>query len=122
MNRYLTIFLLFLLLGCHKNQKGNSLENIQSGSHYGEKQIKATVRQLIDSNKSDQALKLIDTLISHNKQNGYLYFERGFVEGYKFHHGEAIKDYKIAESLHYNKTECQFMIQISQKAINEKNK
>ena len=52
-----------------------------------------------------------------NKQNGYLYSERGFVELYKFHYEAALKDFKVAESLHYDKMQCQSMIQFAQKAI-----
>lgn len=107
-----------LLLGCHKKEKPNSLENIRWGNHYvAEKVVKKEIRQLTDSNKYDQAHKWLDTLISLNKEKGWLYFERGFVEMHGFQNEAALKDFKIAESLHYDKIECQQMIWVNQKVI-----
>lgn len=123
MNKYLNIFLIFSFLGCHKHEKHNLLKNIRSDSRaFNENQIDKTIRQLIHSNRSDQALKLLDTLILYNKQSGFLYFERGFVDGYNFRPEAAIKEFKIAESLHYDKEECRRMIKFTQIAIDERQK
>ncbi|WP_144913689.1 hypothetical protein [Mucilaginibacter frigoritolerans] len=82
--------------------------------NYGidEKKLRITVKELTRTNKSDQALKLLDSLIYLNKQNGYLYFERGYVEGYNFHSAAAIKDFEMAKSLHYDNNACQSMIDL----------
>jgi len=123
MNKVLILLAIFLFWGCISNKKKNLSENIKYGNHYvDEKQISKIIRKLVDSNKSDQALKLLDTLNYSNKQNGYLYFERGFVEGYNFHHEAAVKNFKMAENLHYNKKACEMMIDASQEAIIQRQK
>ena len=122
MNKYILIFFVLLLSRCHTNDNHKLSKNIKWNNRYvDEKIIRKTIRRLVDSDKSNQAINILDTLIYFNNSKGFLYFEKGYVEGYNFHHEAAIKDYKIAKNLGFDTTGCQFMIEASQQALdNEK--
>lgn len=123
MNRYLIFFFMLFLFACKKKENHNSLKTSKFDDHsINEKQLNKTIRQLVKSNNSDSAFKLIDTLMYLNKNNGFLYFEKGYLELRDFQDKAAMSDFKTAESLNYNKSECKKMIHATQILINATNK
>lgn len=77
---------------------------------YDRKVVHKKISQLADENNFSQATHLLDSLMHDNPKDGYLFYEKGFIEGAQFQTGPALRDFKTAESLNYNKERCERMI------------
>ncbi len=101
------ICLLFIVMGCKHAPKQALLKIDGHPTYYvSEKTFIKTIRSLLKSNKSDSAFKIINEAFKSNKENGFLYFEKGFVEVYNLHTENALRDFKKAQKLNYNKAAC----------------
>jgi len=85
-------------------------DNSEQHRTYDRKVVRKKISQLADEKSFSQATRLLDSLIHDNPKDGYLFYEKGFIEGAQFQTGPAIKDFKTAESLNYNKVQCERMI------------
>jgi len=104
----LFFWLIMSIGGCSNGYKRTGIK--MDGRYVDEAEIHQTVKGLLSSKKSEQAIKLLDTLILNNRGNGYLYYEKGFVKGHDFQCESSIDDLKIAQKLNYKKKNCQYLI------------
>ena len=89
--------------------------------HYvDEKQFHQTIDQLSKSKRFDLAYQLVDSLMFFNKGNGFLYFEKGFLEALELKGSEAKADFNMAERLNYSKKKCEVQIKICEMLENAK--
>ena len=123
MNRLsLIVVTCVVLFGCTENSKKHvntkHVKNIKfMGQVVSAKNIRDTVETLIKAERFREAHSLIDSLIVANKDNGFLYYERGFIKGFESENESAISDFKTAEALHYNRHKCERMIFFDEGAI-----
>jgi hypothetical protein len=117
-NKYWLTIILGVVL-CSYNCGNNSNIKVEYRNSNKSKTVnfyntRARIESKIDSflrhDNIDQANNWLDTLIGFNKDVGYLYFERGYVETYDRKFNFAIKDFKVTEALKFDSTKCEAMI------------
>lgn len=75
-----------------------------------EKIVSDTIKFKVSHSKYIEARMFIDSLISQNKKNGFLYFERGYIQAHQpMILDSALKDFNMAEALHYDSQKCEKM-------------
>jgi len=82
-----------------------------------EKQYAKKINQLVEAKNFQQATHLLDSLILNNPKDGYLFYLKGNTEGVNTQYEAALKDFKTAESLNYDKDKCERMIKATQIVI-----
>jgi hypothetical protein len=123
-NKSKIIFFVFLIFcSCSRvnnNTYNNNEKNIRIGGEYfSAVKVKDSVNNLIKVNQIKKAHEVLNSLISSNSNNGFLYFERGYIKGYEFEFSSAISDFKTAQNFKYNKDQCQKMIYFCRKMMDK---
>jgi hypothetical protein len=119
----LIAFLLLVALSCRKKENNSFNQdnrNIKKDNiYFSARSVTDTINALVKINKFKQAHEFLDTLILKNKNNGYLYFERGYVKGHELEFKSAISDFTIAQNYNYSKLKCQKMIFFCEKMMTD---
>jgi hypothetical protein len=77
--------------------------------------LRKTIGELLKNDQPNKAEHVIDSLILKNRNNGVLYFEKGMINVYSMNFKMALLNFSKADSLKYDKEECQKMILFCQK-------
>lgn len=109
----------FLTIGCNENNKSKIEDNIRINNKIlTERQVGSVIIKLNEQKDSIHAYLLIDTLFLYNKNNGFVYFEKGIIENFYSHYSIAIVDFQTAMKLNYSKKKCETMINASKSMMN----
>jgi tetratricopeptide (TPR) repeat protein len=113
-NRGLLIVFLLVFVACGRsaNKKSDIMRrDIKRGNQYfSEKDILKEINTLDKIRDYPHAHVLLDTLILQNKNNGFLHYERGYIETGQRRFDDAIADYNKAKSLNFKPEVCNKMI------------
>lgn len=103
-------FLILCSWSCINLSCSRPNHNSEPHRTYDRKVVRKKIIELVDEKNFSQAKHLLDSLIRDNPKDGYLFYEKGFIEGAQFQTGPALKDFKTAESFNYDKEKCERMI------------
>jgi len=110
-------FLILFSWSCGDSSLRNSQDKSEKRPTYDRKTIRKKINQLVEAKNFQQATHLLDSLILNNPKDGYLFYLKGNTEGVNTQYEAALKDFKTAESLNYDKDKCERMIKATQIVI-----
>lgn len=118
------ICLLIAAFGCNYSARRSSEAKDTLIHHYSIPQAEINFnKKILDLLKVDStannATKLIDSLLLVNPNNGFLFFQKGFLNEYNMHFNEAILCYKKAKDLGYDKKFYEDKISFCEKLLND---
>jgi tetratricopeptide (TPR) repeat protein len=125
-NKLFILLLIITLCGCESNAKKGDVNRFVKNIKLKDKYVSA--QNIFDSleyysNKQEYDLcyKFIDRLISYNKRNGLLYYDRAGIDIAVNNYKSALADFNIALNLNYDRDKCLMLIQYCKQRMDDKN-